>query len=174
MTEQPPLGSSAAEGLKWVDALPASLDRQARLLRALVAAAAGDPRWEALELGCSLAAGRADELSDLDVGLWHVPGDRPADADVDQLVESLGDVVEVSAQPWDGTPRWWVQYADGTQLDLVVGAADDRGGRAPGGVMLLDHDQGAGIDQDDVGRLHRVRGRLDGRVGDRCPHASGR
>lgn len=28
----------------------------------------------------------------------------------------------------------------GAQLDLVVGAADDRGSRAPGGVLLMDRD----------------------------------
>ena len=138
MTVDPPSGPAPVDGLGWVDSLPGSLARQARLLRALILAVEGDPRWEALELGCSLAAGRGDELSDLDVGLWHASGDRPADEDVDRLVAGLGEVVEVSAQPWDGTPRWWVQYADGAQLDLVVGAADDRGGRAPGGVMLVD------------------------------------
>lgn len=44
---------------QWIDALPPELAVQARLLRALVAAAEADDRWEALELCCSLASGRA-------------------------------------------------------------------------------------------------------------------
>lgn len=123
---------------RWIDALPVDLATQARLLRALVTAVNADPRWDALDLGCSLAAGRADALSDVDVGLWHTPGARPADGDVDALVRGLGDVIDVSAQPWDGVPRWWVQYADGVQLDLVVFDAAERTGRAPGAVALVD------------------------------------
>lgn len=140
MTSQPSAATAPTEGRAWIDALPPTLAKQAHLLHALLTGVETDARWEALELGCSLAAGRGDALSDLDVGLWHVPGDRPADDDVDRLVLSLGEVIELSAQPWDGAPRWWVQYADGAQLDLVIGAADDRGSRAPGGVMLLDRD----------------------------------
>lgn len=54
------------------------------------------------------------------------------------MLRGLGDVVEVNAQPWNGVPRWWVQYADGGQIDVVVQAAADRPGRAPGAVALLD------------------------------------
>jgi hypothetical protein len=132
------LSRTAPGGADPIDALPPELDVQARLLRALVTAVKADPRWDALDLGCSLAAGRADADSDLDVGLWHLPGDRPRDEEVDALVRGLGDVIEVSAQPWDGVPRWWVQYADGAQLDLVLVDAADRTGRAPGAVVLLD------------------------------------
>jgi hypothetical protein len=122
----------------WIDALPSELAVQARLLRALVAAAEADDRWEALELGCSLAGGRADPDSDLDVGLWHGAGRRPSDDEVGAMVRGLGDVIEVSAQPWNGVPRWWAQYADGGQLDLVVLPAAERPGRPPRTVMLLD------------------------------------
>jgi hypothetical protein len=103
-----------------------------------VDAVEADPRWDGLDLGCSLAAGRADADSDVDVGLWHTPGARPPDAEIDALVRGLGHVVEDSAQPWDGVPRWWVQYADGAQLDLVVLDAADRTGRPPGMVALVD------------------------------------
>jgi hypothetical protein len=121
----------------WIDSLPSALAVQARLLHVLVAAARADSRWEALELGCSLASGRADAESDLDVGLWH-GGARPDDAEIEAMVRGLGEVVEVSAQPWGGVPRWWVQYVDGAQLDLVVASAAERPGRAPGAVVLLD------------------------------------
>jgi hypothetical protein len=127
---------------RWIDALPRGLAVQARLLRALVTAAEAEPRWEALELGCSLATGRADADSDLDVGLWHGAAGRPGDEEIEAMVRGLGELVDVSAQPWDGVPRWWAQYADGAQLDLVVAPAVDRPGRAPGAVMLLDRSAG--------------------------------
>lgn len=123
---------------RWIDKLPAGLAVQARLLRALLVAAEADQRWEALELGCSLASGRADSDSDLDVGLWHGAAARPSDDEVGDMVRSLGDVIDVNAQPWNGVPRWWAQYADGGQLDLVVLPAAERPGRPPGAVMLLD------------------------------------
>lgn len=123
---------------RWIDALPLELAVQARLLHALVAAAEADPRWEALELGCSLASGRADGDSDVDVGLWHSATERPSDEEVEVLVRGLGEVIEVSAQPWNGVPRWWAQYADGGQLDLVVLPAAERPGRPPGSLILLD------------------------------------
>lgn len=126
------------DAYSWIDALPSALAVQARLLRALVAAVEADPRWDAMDLGCSMAAGRADADSDLDLGLWHTTGARPADAEVDALIRGLGDVLDVSAQPWNGVPRWWVQYADGAQLDLVVLDAADRTGHAPGAVVLVD------------------------------------
>ena len=58
------------------------------------------------------------------------------------MVRNLGEVVALSAQPWEGMPRWWVQYSDGAQLDLVVAPADERPGRAPGAVVLLDRSGG--------------------------------
>lgn len=129
---------SAAAGRAWAEELPDQLHKQKAKLAALIDAVDADARWEALELGCSVAAGRADELSDLDVGLFYGSSGRPDDDAVDRMVRGLGDVIEVSAQPWEGMPRWWVQYADGAQLDLVVLAADSRPGCAPGAVMLLD------------------------------------
>ena len=111
---------------------------QARLLHVLLDAVEADLRWDALELGCSLAAGRGDALSDVDVGLWPGGVERPSDEDVTAMVRSLGAVVDLSAQPWGDVPRWWVQYADGTQVDLVVLPVDGRRWRAPGSVVLLD------------------------------------
>lgn len=127
---------------QWIDALPPELAVQARLLRALIAAAEADERWEALELGCSLPSGRADPDSDIDAGLWHGAAGRPSDDEVEMTVRGLGDAIEISAQPWNGVPRWWVQYADGGQLDLVVLPAAERPGRPPGAVMLLDRSDG--------------------------------
>lgn len=132
------MSASGADPRSWIDGLPAELTVQARLLRGLLEAADADPRWDGLEVGCSLAAGRADAYSDLDVGLWHVDGSRPGDDEITAMLARLGPVVEVSAHLWDGTPRWWVQYADGGQIDLMVLPIADRPGRAPGAVALLD------------------------------------
>ena len=123
---------------QWIGALGGRLSVQAALLESLLSAAEDDDRWEWLELSCSVANGRGDELSDLDVGLGHRGGVAPPTDEVTQLVSGFGDVVEVSVQPWDCFTRWWVQYADGGQLDLVVMPAAHRPGRAPNSVALLD------------------------------------
>ncbi len=122
----------------WISALPSELAAQRALLHRLLAAVTVDQQWDWLELGCSVAEGRGDALSDLDVALGYATAGPPPVEVVTALVEGLGSVVEVSAQPFDGRPRWWVQYQDGTQLDLVVVSADYRPGRAPGSVALLD------------------------------------
>jgi hypothetical protein len=120
----------------FISALPASLAVQKRLLDGLLRAVTADDRWEWLELGCSVAAGRADELSDLDLGLGYT--DEAALSTVDGILRGLGTVVDVSAQPYAGMPRWWVQYADGGQIDLVALPAADRRGLPPDSVALLD------------------------------------
>jgi len=111
---------------------------QRSLLHRLVDAVEADQRWEWLELSCSVAAGRGDALSDLDVGLGYAGTEAPAVAEVTAMLQGLGPVVDLSAQPYEGRPRWWVQYTNGGQIDLVVMAAQDRAGRAPGSVALLD------------------------------------
>jgi hypothetical protein len=120
----------------WIAGLGPRLAVQARLLTGLLPAVEADPRWEWLELGCSVAHGRGDELSDLDLGLGFT--DEAAVAGVAAMLRGLGPVVDLSAQPYDGMPRWWVQYADGGQIDLVAMPAQRRPGLAPGGVALLD------------------------------------
>ncbi len=122
----------------WIAALPAALARQAALLAALLDRLGPDPRWDWLELGCSVPAGRGDELSDLDVGLGYA-GDPPADDEVTGLLYALAPVVDHQLQDWAGNRRWWVYYRDGAQLDLlVVPAQFRRNGRARGSVALLD------------------------------------
>jgi len=123
---------------QWIGALGGRLSVQARLLESLLSAVEADDLWEWLELSCSVANGRGDELSDLDVALGY-GGDAPPPTDeVTRMVCGFGDVVEVSVHPWDRFTRWWVQYADGGQLDLVVMPAAIRPGRAPNSVALLD------------------------------------
>lgn len=123
---------------EWIAALGPDLAVQAGLLGRLLTAVETDRTWEWLELGCSVAAGRGDALSDLDVGVGYLGDTPPPVHQVSRMVAGLGDVVDVADQPWDGRHRWWTLYADGGQLDLLVMPAGDRRGRAPGSVVLLD------------------------------------
>jgi hypothetical protein len=122
----------------WLRDLPAELGVQAGLLDRLLTAVEADPSWEWLEVGCSVGAGRADQLSDLDLGLG-CGRDAFDVAAVSRLLAGLGEVVELAEQPWgNGCHRWWVQYVDGGQIDLVVMPAQARAGLPPGSVALLD------------------------------------
>ena len=123
---------------EWISGLGPELAVQARLAEVLLAAVEVDARWEWLELGCSVAEGRGDSLSDLDVGLGHVGERPPPREDVTVMLRGLGEVVDLAAGSWNGVPRWWVQYEDGGQIDLVALPATSRIGRAPGSVALLD------------------------------------
>jgi len=105
---------------QWISALGDDLAVQRSLLHRLVDAVEADQRWEWLELSCSVAAGSGDALSDLDVGLGYAGTEAPAVAEVTAMLQGLGPVVDLSAQPYEGRPRWWVQYTNGGQLDLVV------------------------------------------------------
>lgn len=60
----------SVDGRDLIDALPAALAPQARLLRRLLDAVEPDERFRALELYGSLARGNADADSDVDVRLW--------------------------------------------------------------------------------------------------------
>ena len=97
-----------------------------------------DECWEWLELSCSVAVGRGDALSDLDLGLGYTGTEAPAVGKVSALLRGLGPVVDLSAQAYEGRPRWWVQYTDGGQIALVVVAAQERPGWPPGSVALRD------------------------------------
>ena len=123
---------------QWISALGDDLAVQRSLLHLLVDAVEADQCWEWLELSCSVAVGRGDALSDLDLGLGFTGTEAPAVGKASALLRGLGPVVELSEQVYKGWPRWWVQYADGGQIDLVVMAAQERPGRPPGSVALLD------------------------------------
>jgi hypothetical protein len=132
---------------EWLDGLPPELERQAALLRRLLDGVRADPRWRVLELQCSVARGAGDEDSDLDAGLWVADDAWPAALDdLDRLlVGGLGPVVDALRHriaAWGDLPhqRWFVQYTDGTQLDLVVRPVGGILGRVPDAVVLYDPD----------------------------------
>jgi hypothetical protein len=132
------------QGRDWLATLPANVLRQQALLGRLLDEAEADERWRLLELSCSLARGAGDELSDIDVGLGAADGSWPElVAEIPALIGRLGSVVDSLRHDlgWNGPhERVFVQYADGTQLDLVVFAASMRTGLPPGAIALLDRD----------------------------------
>lgn len=105
--------------------------------------ASGDV-WRWLELSCSLAAGRGDELSDIDVGVGHVVSDDELSAEGTALVEAIGqplDVLVHSEGSWPaGILRFAVEYDNGVQLDLVLMPVSRRPGLPEGSVALVDKD----------------------------------
>lgn len=129
------------EGRAWIAQLPEELTRQAGLLERLLDAVEADERFRAFELQCSVARGAGDELSDLDAGLWADDDSwNDAVAAVPGLIRGAGEAVDVLEQPGAERPYFFAQYADGTQLDLVVLRASLAKGRVPNAVVLLDRD----------------------------------
>jgi hypothetical protein len=127
------------EGRAWVGAR--ELAPQRELLLSLLDAVEGDTRFRALEVGCSLGRGNADEFSDVDVGLWI--GDEWWDAaldDLEPLLRQLASTVDAAGfdAPWG---RWFfAQYADGRQLDLAARRASTAQWRPPDSRVLFDRD----------------------------------
>jgi predicted nucleotidyltransferase len=129
------------DGRAWIDSLPSRLEPQRNLLRALVDAVDRDPRFRALALGCSIARGNADELSDIDVGLWTTDEAWPEAAETTRdLLESLGDVLDALVQPDPPGPWIVVHYTSGIDIDASVRRASDAKGRVPELIVLLDRD----------------------------------
>lgn len=129
----------------WIDALPDPLRRQRRVIGRLLdwCEQTDDARWYVVS--CSLARGAGDELSDVDAGIGVRDG-RVADltGEVRAFLAQDSAIVDILGQPFGSADRpgvrSFVQFADGTQLDLVLVAADSRPGRAPDEVVLCDKD----------------------------------
>jgi predicted nucleotidyltransferase len=93
------------EGREWIEALPASLERQAALLSRLLDLAEADRRFRAFEIQCSLARGAGDELSDLDVGyLLADDGFEETAAELPARLAELGPTVDLLASRLHGFP----------------------------------------------------------------------
>ena len=135
---------AARDAERWIASL--GLPRHERLLRELVALARRDERIRFVELGCSVARGAGDELSDLDLGIGIADGEwadaLPGLADALRGMGNVVDVLEHEMGSWAGVPhrRFFVQFADSGQLDLVAMPASKREGMPPGSVALYDVD----------------------------------
>jgi hypothetical protein len=122
------------------------LPAHAELLDRLTAAIESDERWRWLEVGCSLAAGRADELSDIDAGAGYA-GDLTPDQLNHvglRLVQAGGPIVDHLVHSMPGSPpevvRFAVEYQSGVQLDLVLAPAGSRLGLPDVSVAAIDKD----------------------------------
>jgi hypothetical protein len=127
-------------GRDWIGQLPAELAGQRAILDGLLELCEDGESIRWLVIGCSLARGAADRLSDLDVAMgvrdevFH-----PVTAQVRRAVGRLGDLVDSYHHRLPGVPgtheRIFAQYADRCQLDLVVFPASVPGGAVPGAGM---------------------------------------
>ena len=131
------------DGARWIEELPAGLAAQQDLLRGLLAFSQADPDIRWLVMGCSLARGAGDWLSDIDAAVGvldeQLPGAFPR---VRSAVDGLGELVESFHHQLPGLAltheRVFAQYADRSQLDLVVYPATVFAGSIPDVVVLYD------------------------------------
>jgi len=134
------------DGRTWIAKLPDELEKQRDLLLGLLDAINGDPRWRWLELGCSVADGRGDSLSDLDLGLGISEDAWPgALDDLAALLARLSEPVDILRHRLSNVgdlahERIFVEYANGAQLDLVALPAQLPKGSPPENVILYDPD----------------------------------
>lgn len=127
----------------WVEALPEELSAQRRLLAGFLdhCERAQAVRW--LLVGCSLARGAADGLSDLDLAVGIDPqAFTGADEDLRLALASLGEMVTCFAQDWPASRplrRYFALYRDRTEIDLTVSEATGIV-HLPAAVVLYDPD----------------------------------
>lgn len=132
-------------GPDWISALPPELGRQQLLLRKMLVLCETEDTVRWLVIGCSLARGAADRLSDLDLAMGITDHDFAAALPrLRSAIDALGDLVEsyhhqLPAQP-ETHERIFAQFADRCQIDLVVFPASVPGGSVPDVVVLYDPD----------------------------------
>ncbi len=127
---------------RWTDKLPEALAAQRRLLEGLLEFCELDATVSWLVLGCSLARGSADHLSDLDLAMGVEGEDLETAAEqVRRAVVSLAEPVDSLLHRLPGVTtahlRLFVQFADRTQIDLVLAPAR-ASSFAAGTVVLYD------------------------------------
>jgi hypothetical protein len=132
-------------GRDWIDDLPPELAGQRGLLRGLLALCDADDRISWLVIGCSLARGAGDRLSDLDMAMGIRDEDfEAARPDLRRAVDGLGELVESYYHQLPGLTqahdRIFAQFADRSQVDLVLFPASVPGGSVPNVVALYDPD----------------------------------
>lgn len=137
------------QGRAWIDRLPAELAGQQAIMHRLLAFSEADTDVRWLAIGCSVARGAGDRMSDLDLGIGVTEAVYAAARDrIREAADGLGDLVESYHHQLPGVPppheRIFAQYAGGCQLDLVILPAVLPGGPLPRSVMLYDRDGFAG------------------------------
>ena len=139
------LDRSDRGGARWIEELPAGLAAQQGLLRGLRACCQADPDVRWLAVGCSLARGAGDWLSDIDAAVGvSVEQFAAVFPRVRAAVDGLGSLVESYHHQLPGLTltheRIFAQYADRSQLDLVVYPDTVFAGSIPNVVVLYDPD----------------------------------
>jgi hypothetical protein len=138
-----PKSAGPIAGASWLEELGRRLPRHAEVLRRLIDGARVDPRIVQFSVGCSVARGAGDELSDLDCELSLEPDAWPSGLElIEPLVRTAGDVVELLHHQWPPSGatehrRTAVQYADGIQLDLMVWPVSVWSGMHPPDTVVL-------------------------------------
>jgi hypothetical protein len=125
----------------------ARLPRHAAVIERLRELVVDAAEWRWLEVCCSLAADRGDDLSDIDAGIGYA-------GDIDEgeletaglaLVRRCGGVIDVLAHVMPGWPpetrRFAVEFDAGVQLDLVLMPSTRRSGLPTGAVAVVDKDR---------------------------------
>ncbi len=127
----------------WLESLPTALGGQRQLVQGLIDWCERDPDARWLVVGCSVALGNADALSDLDVAMGVTEGQ--VEVVVRRFVEAashLGHLVECFDHRLGEVVfphrRVFVQFADRTQVDLFIAEASNN--NVPGTVTLYDPD----------------------------------
>jgi hypothetical protein len=132
-------------GRAWIDALPDEMASQKTIMRRLLDACEADDRIRWLVVGCSVGRGAGDALSDLDMALGVRDEDFDAAiVDIRAVADGLADLVESYhhqlPEVKEPHERIFAQYADRSQLDLVVFPATADIGSGPSIVALYDAD----------------------------------
>ena len=140
-----PHGMVTIDGRAWIARLPPELGGQQTILARLLEWCEADDRIRWLVIGCSVARGAGDRLSDLDMAIGVRDEDFAATTgDVRRAVDRLGDLVESFHHQLPGVAetheRIFAQFADRCQVDLVVFPASVPGGSVPGVAVLYDPD----------------------------------
>ncbi|MGH3276200.1 MAG: hypothetical protein ACRDNZ_17975 [Streptosporangiaceae bacterium] len=134
-----------SNGRAWVAGLPEELAGQRAILTALLGACEADQRIRWLVIGCSLARGAADPMSDLDMAIGIEAAEfEAACPDIRAVVDGLGDLVDSFQHRLPDLPgphlRIFAQYSGRCQVDLVVLPDVADVGSVPNVVVL--HDPG--------------------------------
>jgi hypothetical protein len=133
------------DGLGWIEQLPVELAGQRELLTGLLRLCQREDRVRWLVVGCSVARGAGDWMSDLDMAVGVRDDSFAAVLPViREAVDGLGELVESYQHQLPSVTetheRIFAQFADRGQVDLMVFPASVPGGSVPGVVVLYDAD----------------------------------
>ncbi len=127
----------------WLEHFEGRMPRHGKILRGLIRGVIRDPRIVQLSIGCSVARGSFDELSDLDCEVSLEKAAWPSGlAAIEPLVRECGDVVEMLQHHWAGAGtadscRTAVVYSTGVQLDLMAWPVTAWSGMRPPNTIVL-------------------------------------